>query len=217
MIRPFQWGSVNCPTPIDVGKRNPIETVNPMKGIYILTCKPTGLSYVGQSYNLKRRINEHLTNNSQNLIGHALQKHGADTFEFRVIEYPHVSKEALNAIEKWYIHKLQTQVPNGYNITEGGDFNPMDDPEVRKRHKRISGAKTTQMNQEPKNREQNRKRLIEQNKSTEHRAKVSKATSAYNKKRWQDPEYRKRMSERVRGKKNPSYKHPNPHQLLLPF
>ena len=185
--------------------------------IYILTNKVNGKQYIGQSVDIKARLSQHFNTHSNQLISRAIQKHSAEQFEVKVIEYPHVSKEALNAIEKWYIHKHHTKVPNGYNVTDGGDTNPMDDPEVRKRQREISSAKTTEMNQLPKNREQSRKRLIERNKSPEHRAKVSKATSEYNKKRWQDPEYRKRMSERVRGRKNPNAKHPDPHQLLLPL
>ena len=191
-----------------------------MKGIYILTCRTTGLSYVGQSVNIKKRLNEHFTQKMNYYISRAIQKYGKEDFKVQIVKYPGVSKESLDAIEKWYITKLDTYA-NGYNMTAGGDTNPMDDPEVRKRQREISSAKTTQMNQSPERRERNRKRAIERtikrNKSPEHRAKVSKATSAYNKKRWQDPEYRKQMSERVRGKKNPNTKHLNPNQLLLPF
>ena len=185
--------------------------------IYILTNKVNSKQYIGQSVDIKARLSQHFNMHGNQFISRAIKKHSTEHFEVTVIEYPHVSKDALNAIEKWYIHKQQTKVPNGYNVTDGGDMNPMDDPEVRRRQWEISSAKTTEMNQLPENRERSRKRAIERNKSPEHRAKVSKATSEYNKKRWQDPEYRKRMSERVRGSKNPNAKHLNPNQLLLPF
>ena len=198
------------------GKRNLIRNGEPMY-IYILTNKVNSKQYIGQSVDIKARLSQHFNMHGNQFISRAIKKHSTEHFEVTVIEYPHVSKDALNAIEKWYIHKQQTKVPNGYNVTDGGDMNPMDDPEVRRRQWEISSAKTTEMNQLPENRERSRKRAIERNKSPEHRAKVSKATSEYNKKRWQDPEYRKRMSERVRGSKNPNAKHLNPNQLLLPF
>ena len=185
--------------------------------IYILTNKVNGKQYIGQTTDIEKRLYSHFNTNRRQFVSRAIQKHTPENFDSAVIEYPNASTDALNAIEKWYIHKYQTKAPNGYNATDGGDTNPMDDPEVRERQRDISSAKTTEMNQLPENREKNRKRLIERNKSPEHRSKVSKATSEYNKKRWQDPEYRKRMSERVKGKKNPNYKYPNPHQLLLPF
>ena len=194
------------------------------QGIYILTGRNTGLSYVGQSIDLQRRIKQHLTGKSYKLIGKTIQQHSADVFKVQTIEYPGATRTALDAIEKWYISKLNTLVPNGYNLTLGGDTNPMDEPHIREHHKRVSGAKTREMNHRPDNKERSRKRLTERNKQRwqdpEYRAKISKRTSEYNKKRWQDPEYKKRMSERIKGANNPKHlakKKHNPDQLLLPL
>ena len=190
-----------------------------MKGIYILTCRTTGLSYVGQSINIKKRLTEHFTKKTKQVISQAIAKYGKNDFTVESIHYPNVSKKALNAIEKWYIAKLGTYT-HGYNTTVGGDTNPMDDPVIRKRHKVISGAKTAEMNMLAENRERSQKRCIQRNKSPEHRAKVSKVTSDFNKKRWEDPEYRKQMS----GDNNPSRREKRKReeeyyklQLRLPF
>ena len=172
-----------------------------------MTCRETGLSYVGQSVDIQKRLNQHFTGKGKHLIARIIKTYGKDSFDTLTIEYPNASPQALNAIEKWYIHKHNTLTPNGYNLTEGGDTNPMDNPAVKAHHKRVSGKKTAEMNKRPENVEKNRKRLKERNnrnwQDPEYREKMSKSTSEYNKKRWQDPEYRKRMSERMKGENNP--------------
>ena len=194
------------------------------QGIYILTCRETRLSYVGQSTDLKKRLKQHFAGKGRHLIARVIRTYGKSAFDAQIIPYPNASPQALNAIEKWYISKLNTLAPNGYNLTEGGDTNPMDNPAVRSHHKRVSAKKTTEMNKRPENREKSRKRLTLQNnqrwQDPEYRAKISKSTSEYNKKRWQDPGYRKRMSERIKGDNNPqriAKKKCNDAQLLLPF
>ena len=185
-----------------------------MKGIYILTCRPTGKSYVGQSINIKKRIHHHLTVKSQQPISKAIQKYGQDAFDVEIIKYPHISKQLLDIFEQSHIAELDSH-QNGYNATRGGDMNPMDDPKVRAHQKKVSSAKTAEMNKQ----DENKKRMTERNnknwKDPKYRAKMSKATSEYNKKRWQNPEYRKRMSERIKGDNNPSKKKQNPNQLTL--
>ncbi|MDE0681615.1 MAG: GIY-YIG nuclease family protein [Candidatus Poribacteria bacterium] len=91
-------------------------------GIYILT-SPSGKQYVGKDSNLPRRVREHLRGDTPEcrLIHKAVQKYGRDAFSVEIIQYPGISHEALNAMERWKIRQLQTLVPAGYNLTEGGD------------------------------------------------------------------------------------------------
>jgi len=89
-----------------------------MKGyIYITTCLINGKKYVGQSTNNK---------NKGNYLGSgiafkcAIQKHGKDNFTKDIIHDNILSLEELNRLERTYISKLNTVIPNGYNIDLGG-------------------------------------------------------------------------------------------------
>ena len=91
-------------------------------GIYVLT-SPTGKQYVGRDSNLPRRVREHLRGDTPDCpaIHKAIQKYGRDAFSVEIIQYPGISEEALKAVERWWIQRLQTLSPSGYNLTEGGD------------------------------------------------------------------------------------------------
>ena len=91
-------------------------------GIYILT-SPTGKQYVGKDSNLPRRVREHLRGDTPDCpaIHKAIQKYGCEAFSVEIIRYPGISHEALNAVERWWVRRLQTLSPAGYNLTEGGD------------------------------------------------------------------------------------------------
>ena len=91
-------------------------------GIYILT-SPSGKQYVGKDSNLPRRVRDHLSGNAPNCraIHDAIQKYGRDAFSVEIIQYPGISEEALKSVERWWIQRLQTLSPSGYNLLEGGD------------------------------------------------------------------------------------------------
>ena len=91
-------------------------------GIYILT-SPSGKQYVGKDSNLPSRTKIHLSGKNLNCsaIHNAIQIYGRDAFSVEIIQYPGISDEALNAVERWKIRHLQTLSPSGYNLTEGGE------------------------------------------------------------------------------------------------
>ena len=91
-------------------------------GIYILT-SPSVKQYVGRDVNLPHRATQHLRGKEPTCprIHNAIKKYGADTFSVEIIRYPGISQEALNAVERWWIRRLQTLSPSGCNPTEGGD------------------------------------------------------------------------------------------------
>jgi group I intron endonuclease len=107
--------------------------------IYKSTNIKNGKSYIGKTVKgLKRRMYEHHTssNSGSNSAFHsALRKYGHDSFEWSIIETTNV--ENINELEIYYIKNLNTLVPNGYNLTYGGDgapigeLNPAKRPEVR--------------------------------------------------------------------------------------
>lgn len=94
-------------------------------GIYKITNKINGKSYIGQSIYIERRwkdekcaISNPNDNEYNRVITQAFRKYGIENFEFEVIE--ECEKEKLNEREKYWIDYYDTY-HNGYNSTVGGD------------------------------------------------------------------------------------------------
>lgn len=100
--------------------------MEPIIGIYKITNKINGKSYVGQSVNIHQRWTTE-KNASQNPNRHeynyplskAFRKYGFDNFVFEIIEYCTLEDD-LNSKEKHWIEFYDTYF-NGYNQTLGGD------------------------------------------------------------------------------------------------
>lgn len=95
-------------------------------GIYTITNKVNGKIYVGQSVDILKRFNEHRRNLLANChINRYLQssviKYGIENFDFSI--YEQCNREMLNDCEVMAIRKLNTMIPNGYNLTSGGEGN----------------------------------------------------------------------------------------------
>lgn len=97
-----------------------------MIGIYKFTNKNNNKSYIGQSVNIETRRKNHISasyyprNNTYNTAFHqAIRKHGVDAFEFEILTLCKI--EELDSLEKYYISKYNSMVPNGYNMTPGGE------------------------------------------------------------------------------------------------
>lgn len=99
-------------------------------GIYYFKNKINNKYYIGQAINLKKRLRHHFSNIKSNKYSNialykAINKYGIENFELDIIEYVNPSlenlKEILDSLEKDYIKKYNSYVPNGYNLTVGGD------------------------------------------------------------------------------------------------
>lgn len=87
--------------------------------IYKLTCLITWKPYVGQTTKtLDERFIQHSRTDS--LIGNAIRKYGAENFLREVLEVCD-TQEQLNEREKFWIAYFNSKVPNGYNLTDGGE------------------------------------------------------------------------------------------------
>jgi group I intron endonuclease len=96
--------------------------------IYKLTCVPTGLAYIGQTCDIKYRGNkpynygpsgrwsDHVSNakRSKTALSKAILEHGRDKFTVEVLETDIL--ERLDELEAKWIERLNTVVPNGYNV-----------------------------------------------------------------------------------------------------
>lgn len=112
-----------------------------MTGIYKFTNVITGLSYIGQSKNIKNRLQAHKqtafnaspSNKSYyNNFYKAIREYGLDNFEFDILE--ECSEEQLNEREIYWI-AFYDSYNNGYNMTPGGDGIKSNEGEDHPRHK----------------------------------------------------------------------------------
>jgi len=90
---------------------------------YIITNKQNGKSYVGiTTRKIARRWYEHcyVGNSCGQLLNKAINKYGIDAFEIQVVASAKTIVD-LKELEKQLIVQYQTKVPNGYNLTDGGD------------------------------------------------------------------------------------------------
>ncbi|MBE3094213.1 MAG: hypothetical protein IMZ52_04210, partial [Actinobacteria bacterium] len=86
-------------------------------GIYCIERIETGQRYIGKGKNL---IQEMWRGHAGcTYIYRAIKKHGDDAFIRYVVEYCEIGE--LDYWEKYYIREWNTKVPNGYNLTDGGE------------------------------------------------------------------------------------------------
>ena len=88
--------------------------------------------YVGKTNNFKKRIREHrcLSSTGCKVLNRAFNKYGLENYSFIKIKSVKTNAEACK-LEKEYIKIYNTKVPNGYNLTDGGEgtlgYSPSDE------------------------------------------------------------------------------------------
>lgn len=100
---------------------NPVGSIK--KDIYIITNDFNDKAYIGQSIDADKRFKEHCKGYTDyvSLINRAINKHGKEHFTYKILERQ-ISN--YNEREKYWIKYYNTIVPNGYNLTEGGEEPP---------------------------------------------------------------------------------------------
>lgn len=132
------WSHVNCSCPCPLcrkgvyakSNKNKIQTLIQDRiehgVIYCYTDKLNGKKYVGQSISEERRKKDHLREKQKHkaLFDKVLQKKDIENFEYEILFETNEKRSEifniLNEKEKYYIKLFNSQVPNGYNISEGG-------------------------------------------------------------------------------------------------
>lgn len=113
--------------------------------IYMYT-SPSGSSYIGQTCDMKRRAKYHQLTNGCTAFSAAIAKYGWENFEHKLLE-ENLTIEEANEEEIFWISKLNTLSPNGYNLVTGGGGRGIPTEETRQRmsasskgHKRNVGV-----------------------------------------------------------------------------
>jgi len=90
-----------------------------MYKIYLITNIQNKKQYVGiTKFSLEERFSQHIKRGF--LLTEAIQKYGHQKFSIELIEEVESAERAYE-LEQYYIKERDTKVPNGYNLTNGGD------------------------------------------------------------------------------------------------
>ena len=154
-----------------------------MTTIYLITNKLNGKKYVGKTKcSLKKRFDEHCLCYADNhtYIDNAIKKHGKENFEVEILTTCDDSE--WKYWEHFYVKQCKSHwSEGGYNLSWGGDYNPMEDKEVRRRHAEACAS--------PEYREKQRRASIGRKHTPESRAKMC----LIQKEVYKDPELRRKV------------------------
>jgi group I intron endonuclease len=90
-----------------------------MYKIYLITNIENKKQYVGiTKFSIEERFSQHMKRGF--LLTEAIKKYGEQKFSIKLIEEVESAERAYE-LEIFYIQKYNTKVPNGYNLTDGGD------------------------------------------------------------------------------------------------
>lgn len=91
--------------------------------IYELTDATNGMKYIGQTIlQPRQRLRGHIyssTEGTSNPLSVAIREHGAAAFSIKVLSSC-TTQERADELERYWISKFNTMVPNGYNRRPGG-------------------------------------------------------------------------------------------------
>ena len=176
-----------------------IKCKNKMGVIYLRPNLINGKKYVGQATNLE--VRQRAWNNlnqpyAGNVINNARKKYGIESFGFEILK--ECKDEELNYWEKYYIKELNTKVPYGYNMTDGGESSWVKGKHLSEEWKRKIGKG----NKGKKRSTETKRKWSESHKgkhlSEEHKKKISISV----KKSLSSTETRIKMSEAHKGEKH---------------
>ena len=181
--------------------------------VYKITNTVNGKAYIGISTHEpeKRRIKDHLSGYGNRIIAKAVRKYGKDAFNYEILE-ANVFDEFLPDLEVAYIAHFNTVVPNGYNLTSGGEVAKTLSDETRRKigeagkGKLISAEHRRKLSEAHKGKKkppfsaEHRRKMSEAHKGKTHSAEARRKMSETRKGRKHSAEARRKMSEAQKGK-----------------
>ena len=152
-----------------------------MTNIYLITNNITQQRYVGKTiHTIEHRFEAHCHDTNNTYIDNAIKAYGRDNFSLELLKICDDSE--WQYWETYYIKKMHSHwSEGGYNLSMGGDFNPMDDEEVKRRHAAACAS--------PDHREKQRIAATGKRHSLESRKKMS----AIQKQVYRNPELRRKV------------------------
>lgn len=95
--------------------------------IYVIRNKINGRVYIGQTTrHFTKRVKEHFwsanqVKNYEMVVSKAIKKYGKESFVCELLDNTARNQEELDALEQKYIKQFNSLVPNGYNVSGGGE------------------------------------------------------------------------------------------------
>lgn len=118
-----------------------------------------------------RYLARHLSTSDKSYLHRSMNEHGVDNFTFEIIE--EVEDEKLPEREQFWINQYNTYIPNGYNLTIGGEGTPgFSRPQSEEERKKKGESIKKFRAEHPEMNEIYRQRMIENNNNPEYRKKV---------------------------------------------
>jgi predicted GIY-YIG superfamily endonuclease len=94
--------------------------------VYLITCFHPDygahvMPYVGcTSKTVQQRFEKHLSGKGNAVyLRNAIKKYGREWFQIEQIDAGNTKNQALE-LEEWWVRRLGTKAPNGYNVKDGG-------------------------------------------------------------------------------------------------
>lgn len=169
--------------------------------IYKVTNMVNGKVYIGYTKNIRRRKKSHKSNainNTETKFYNAVRKYGWDNFQWEIIYQSLDSEYTVSVMESHFINEYDS-FHNGYNSTLGGDGGRgmMVSEETRKKLSQIHKGRVFS-NQHIDNLKISAKNRKVSTFSESHKEKLREYTKNNNP--MNNPEYRKKVSDGLKGK-----------------
>jgi group I intron endonuclease len=88
--------------------------------IYVIRNVVNNKAYVGQTWNIERRLSQHFSAKGGSLLlAKAIAKYGSENFNASIVATCHTQQQ-MDSAEIAMIREFDTFIPKGYNLTHGG-------------------------------------------------------------------------------------------------
>lgn len=118
-----------------------------------------------------RYLARHLSSSDNSYLHRSMNEHGVDNFTFEIIE--EIDNTLLPEREQYWIDYYNSYIPNGYNLTLGGEGTPgFSRPQSEEEKKKKGESVKKFIAEHPERQEQMRQKMIENNNNPEYRQRV---------------------------------------------